>query len=107
MADKNLLPVERIERAILVLRGHRVLLDAELARLYGVATRALVQAVQRNLDRFPADFMFQLTIEEAHFSRSQSVILNEQDPADGQASRSQADTSKRVHVGVVRACEEG
>jgi hypothetical protein len=95
MADQNLLPAERIERAILVLRGHKIILDAELARLYGVATRVLVQAVKRNLDRFPADFMFQLTIEEAAFSRSQFVILNEQDPEDGQASRSQFGTSKR------------
>ncbi len=95
MADQHLLPVERIERAILVLRGHKVMLDAELAHLYGVETRVLVQAVKRNLDRFPADFMFQLTIEEADFSRSQSVILNEQDPEDGQASRSQSGTSKR------------
>ena len=75
MADHALLPVERIERAILVLRGHKVMLDAELAHLYGVETRVLVQAVKRNLDHFPADFMFQLTIEEADFLESQSVIL--------------------------------
>jgi hypothetical protein len=66
--------VERIERAILVLRGHKVMLDADLARLYGVETRVLVQAVKRNRDRFPEDFMFQLTRTELDILRSQSVI---------------------------------
>jgi hypothetical protein len=79
MADSSLIPVERIERAILVLRGQKVILDAELAILYGVETRALIQAVKRNLERFPEDFLFRLTIEEAESSRSQTVILN----ADG------------------------
>jgi hypothetical protein len=51
---------ERIERAILLIRGEKVMLDADLAALYGVATRVLVQAVKRNADRFPPDFMFQL-----------------------------------------------
>jgi hypothetical protein len=76
MTEESMIPVERIERAILVLRGHRVLLDVDLAVLYGVETRALVQAVKRNIRRFPADFMFQLTSDEATRSRSQSVILN-------------------------------
>ncbi|MDD5309701.1 MAG: ORF6N domain-containing protein [Deltaproteobacteria bacterium] len=67
-----MIPAERIERAILVLRGHRVLLDVDLAALYGVETRALVQAVKRNIRRFPADFMFRLTSDEARRSRSQS-----------------------------------
>ena len=62
-----------VERRILSLRGHRVLLDYDLASLYGVETRALKQAVKRNLDRFPADFMFQLTPEEYHFLKSQIV----------------------------------
>ena len=53
-------PVEQIGRSILVLRGHRVLLDEHLAALYGVQTRVLIQAVKRNLARFPEDFMFQL-----------------------------------------------
>ena len=68
-------PVERIERAILVLRGHNVMLDTDLAGLYGVETRALVQAIKRNADRFPTDFMFQLSEEEAGLLRSQVVIL--------------------------------
>jgi hypothetical protein len=68
-------PVQDITRAILVLRGQRVLLDAELAALYGVETRVLIQAVRRNLDRFPADFMFQLTAPEWAALRSQIVTL--------------------------------
>ena len=67
----------RIERAILVLRGHRVMLDADLAQLNVVETRALVQAVKRNFDRFPADFMFQLDLKEVEVLRSQSVTSNE------------------------------
>jgi hypothetical protein len=54
------IPVERIERAIQFLRGHKVMLDSDLAALYGVETRVLVQAVKRNLGRFPRDFVFQL-----------------------------------------------
>src|SRR5438876_12292149 len=56
---------ERTDRAILLLRGHTVMLDADLAQLYGVETKALNRAVKRNLDRFPADFMFQSTPHEA------------------------------------------
>jgi len=58
------LPDEFIEDTILLIRGHRVILDHDLARLYGVATKMLNQAVKRNLDRFPEDFMFQLTKAE-------------------------------------------
>jgi phage regulator Rha-like protein len=60
----SLVPVERIERAILSIRGEKVMLDSDLAELYGVETKALNQAVKRNATRFPADFMFQLTQEE-------------------------------------------
>ena len=63
-----------IQSRILSLREQRVMLDADLAQLYGVETRALVQAVKRNLTRFPGDFMFQLTAEEFADLRSQSVI---------------------------------
>lgn len=56
--------VENIDRAILVIRGHKVLLDMQLAEFYGVEVRTLVQAVKRNINRFPEDFMFQLTDEE-------------------------------------------
>jgi hypothetical protein len=61
-------------RPILLVRGHKVMLDADLATLYGVETRALVQAVKRNLNRFPDDFMFQLSPDEAANLKSQSVI---------------------------------
>jgi hypothetical protein len=68
-------PAERIERRIVVLRDERVMLDAELAALYGVPTKVLNQAVKRNLVRFPPDFMFQLTRAEHDALRSQSVTL--------------------------------
>lgn len=63
-----------IEQSILLLRGHKILLDTTLAELYGVETRALVQAVQRNRARFPPDFIFQLTNHEVANLRSQFVI---------------------------------
>ena len=62
-----------IERSIIIVRGHKVLLDAQLATLYGVETKVLLQAVRRNPDRFPADFMFQLTNQELRDLRSQIV----------------------------------
>jgi hypothetical protein len=65
-----------IERRILVMRGQKVMIDADLAALYGVTTSALVQAIKRNLDRFPEDFMFQLDAAEWDALRSQSVISN-------------------------------
>ena len=55
--DRSLIPVERIERSILLIRGQKVMLDRDLAKLYGVETRALNQAVRRNMDRFPDDFI--------------------------------------------------
>ncbi len=65
---------QRIEHAILLVRGLKVMLDSDLAALYGVETRALVQAVRRNAERFPADFMFQLSTAERRALRSQIVI---------------------------------
>ena len=64
---------ENLAKLVNVVRGEKVLLDADLAYLYGVATKVLNQAVKRNLDRFPADFMFQLTPEEWERMRSQTV----------------------------------
>ena len=61
----TVLPHERIEQTILLIRGHRVMLDADLAKLYGVTTFNLNKAVKRNPDRFPEDFMFQLSVQEA------------------------------------------
>ncbi len=60
----GIIPVERLERSILVIRGQKVMLDADLAELYGVPTKRLNEQVRRNADRFPEDFMFQLTEAE-------------------------------------------
>ena len=68
-----MVPAERIARSILVIRNRKILLDVELAVLYGVQTKALVQAVKRNAERFPADFLFQLTKTEFDSLRSQLV----------------------------------
>ena len=70
------MPGPAIESSILVVRGQRVLLDADLARLYGVKVKVLNQAVKRNVDRFPADFMFQLAGKEVDSLRSQFVTLD-------------------------------
>jgi phage regulator Rha-like protein len=67
--------IERIEQTILLIRRHRVMVDTDLAKLYGVPAKVLNQAVRRNASRFPADFMFQLTGEEATALRSQFVTL--------------------------------
>lgn len=71
--SRALVPTERIERRILLIRRHKVMVDSDLAELYEVETRALVQAVKRNRDRFPDDFMFQLTKQEFDDLKSQSV----------------------------------
>ncbi len=70
----SLIPVERIERSILLIRRQKVMLSTDLADLYQVEPRALVQAVKRNIARFPEDFMFQLTAEEFSNLKSQIVI---------------------------------
>src|SRR3990172_1117390 len=72
---RNTVPMERIRQAILFVRGSKVMLDRDLAILYGVETRVLNQAVKRNRDRFPDDFMFELTREEIR-NISQSVICS-------------------------------
>jgi hypothetical protein len=71
----GLVPVERIEKRILLLRGQKVMLDKDLAELYGVKIKVFNQAVKRNAIRFPSDFMFQLTREEDAPLRSQIVTL--------------------------------
>ena len=76
MSDKtSLIQPEQIEQVILLIRGQRVMLDRDLAALYGVETKNLNKAVRRNLDRFPADFMFQLTEEAAECLRFQIGTL--------------------------------
>ncbi len=74
MSNTDLIPGERIEKAIFLIRGEKVMLDRDLASLYGVETGALNRAVKRNLQRFPPDFMFQLTAEESDFLRCQIGI---------------------------------
>jgi len=64
MVNESLVPAEKIEKAILLIREQKVMLDSDLSDLYGVQTKVLVRAVKRNIDRFPADFMFQLSNEE-------------------------------------------
>ena len=72
---RSLIPTERIEGSILLIRGHKVILDADLAKLYGVKTKRLNEQVRRNRDRFPPDFMFQLNSEEYFALRSQFATL--------------------------------
>lgn len=76
MTSKSIIPQENIEKKIYTIRDLRVMLDSDLAELYGVTTKALNQAVKRNPERFPYSFIFQLTQEEAELSRSQIVTLN-------------------------------
>ncbi|MFZ3122659.1 MAG: ORF6N domain-containing protein [Thermodesulfovibrionales bacterium] len=71
----NLIPVEIIERKIYLIRSQKVMLDSDLAKLYGVPIKRLNEQVRRNLKRFPSDFMFQLTKEEADSLRSQIASL--------------------------------
>jgi len=75
MINKSPIPAERIRQCILLLRDRKVIMDADLAALYGVETKSLVRAVKRNIERFPADFMFQLSKKEydnlrCHFGTS-------------------------------------
>ena len=77
MSNIDLISIERIEKAIYLIRGEKVMLDRDLALLYGVETKVLNRAVKRNLQRFPPDFMFQLTAEEAKVLRCQIGTSNE------------------------------
>ena len=80
-------PPRDLERHIYVVRGHKVMLDSDLARLYHVTTKAFNQAVKRNRDRFPKDFMFQFSAEEAQGLRSQIVTLEADGKGRGQHSK--------------------
>jgi len=71
----SIVPIGKIEQLIYLVRGNKVILDSDLAILYGVETRVLKQAVRRNRKRFPTDFMFELTKEEDNSLRSQNVML--------------------------------
>jgi ORF6N domain len=74
--ETNLTVIEGIEEKIHLIRGQKVMLDNDLAIIYGVETKMLNRAVKRNLDRFPMDFMFQLTDEETKFLRFQFGTSN-------------------------------
>jgi len=83
-SDGSLIPPERIDHSILLIREQKVMLDKDLAKLYGVSTKAFNQAVRRNRQRFPEDFMFRLSAEEYEALRSQIVTLK---PGRGQHSK--------------------
>lgn len=74
MSEKSLISSEVISRRIYVFRGHKVMLDFDLAKLYKVETRQLNQAIKRNPERFPNDFMFELNMEEIAFLRSNKIL---------------------------------
>jgi phage regulator Rha-like protein len=84
----------QIQNMIYEIRGEKVMLDSDLAELYGVELKAMNQAVKRNIERFPSDFMFQLTSDEWNFLRSQFVTSNEEN-----SLRSQIATSKNNRGG--------
>ena len=100
---KEIIPLQQIAKAIHWVRGEKVLLDFDLATLYGVPTKTLNQAVKRNATRFPEDFMFQLSAEETRFLRSQFVTAKSQ-TVDNQwilPNWSQFVTSSRKHRGQI------
>ncbi len=112
---QSLVPVETIQQAIYIIRGHKVMLDADLAALYEVETKVFNQAVKRNLDLFPEDFMFQLTAEEWEILKSQIVtsrswggrrylprVFTEQGVAM-LSSVLKSDRAKRVNIEIMRA----
>jgi hypothetical protein len=98
---REIIPAERIARSIYLLRWQKVMLDFDLAALYGVATKALNQAVKRNRERFPEDFMFQLSAEETASLKSEFVTSSSQGAGDKRILKnwSQFVTSSRKHRG--------
>lgn len=72
----NMIAIEGLAQRILLIRGQKVMLDADLAELYGIPTKRFNEQVKRNIDRFPADFMFQLSVEEHEALRSQFATSN-------------------------------
>jgi ORF6N domain len=100
LASKRIIVLkpENVAQLVYFIRGEKVMLDADLAKLYGVSTKALNQALRRNRERFPEDFVFQLTAEEFALLRSQIVTSNAEEP-DSQGLRpnwSQFVTSSRA-----------
>lgn len=102
MNEASLIPAQRIERRILLLRGEKVMLDFDLAELYGVPTKVFNQAVKRNLERFPDDFMFRLSAEETtQIMRSQIVTSSGKAPVIPDSNWSQIVTSSKKYRGLV------
>ena len=100
MKTSSLIPVQSIEKAIYLIRGEKVILDRDLAELYEVDTRVLNQAVGRNRDRFPSDFMFELTREEIDGITSCDILVSR--PSQSVANR----TNKRcTHAQITRVEE--
>src|SRR6266571_5335563 len=100
---KDLIPTEQIERAIFLIRGQKVILDTDLARLYGVTAKRLNEQVKRNRHRFPDDFAFQLSSAEFASLRSQFAISSQQpiDSKENNLNWSQFATSSSRHRGAV------
>src|SRR5436190_14241 len=94
--SKEIISIERIARAIYLLRGHKVMLDFDLAALYGVATKVLNQAVKRNRDRFPEDFMFRLSVAETSSLRNWSQIVTSSRKHRGKSYRPYAFTEQGI-----------
>ncbi len=91
---KDLIPTERIEQVILLLRGQKVILDDDLARLYGVTTKRLNEQIKRNRKRFPGDFIFQLKLQEVRALRSQ-IATSSMQPVD-----SDKDSPNSSHIAI-------
>lgn len=94
----NLIAVESVAQRILLIRGQKVMLDADLAELFGVPTKRFNEQVKRNLDRFPADFMFQLTEDEHEYLRSQIVTSNKYESLRSQIATSKTGRGGRRYV---------
>ena len=90
-----IIPVDQVQARILIIRGQRVIMDSDLAKLYGVPTKRLNQQVSRNTDRFPDDFVFQLTADEAATLRLQSATSNPKSALRSQSATSNARGGRR------------
>jgi hypothetical protein len=95
--NQPVIPVERVQRLIYLIRGQKVMLDYDLADLYGVPTKGLKQAVRRNIDRFPSDFMFELREQEVANLRSQ-IVTSSLSRWGGRRYRPMAFTQKYHHA---------
>jgi len=93
-----LVPQEIIEQKIFLIRGLKVMLSNHLAELYNVETRSLIQAVKRNKERFPGDFMFQLTWKELKSLRSQIVILDSDGFGAPQEQKNSSSWNKKLNA---------